>query len=194
MRRLSSVRPYFSILLYPSLASILSAGLWYLVFFRRGFDVGKSDETALTNTLIPVLAAFHSILAAAVLSKVWEEFKTIRRCVQNQDEAGFFRCLQDRIPPAIHMLLAVMSTLIVVGTMLVHYDNSWAGILVVGSISFVLALYWQVATNLDNPLCGAWYVNQIPPEWCSRAAPGGPTNHPMAPEPAMPPPNPPPHP
>jgi hypothetical protein len=83
------------------MVSILAAGLWYFLFFRGGFDVGKSDETALTNTLIPVLAAFHSILAAAVLSKVWEEFKSIRRCVQNKDEAGFFRCLQDRIPAAI---------------------------------------------------------------------------------------------
>ena len=151
------------------MVSVLAAGLWYFLFFRGGFDVGKSDETALTNTLIPVLAAFHSILAAAVLSKVWEEFKSIRRCVQNKDEAGFFRCLQDRIPAAIHLLLAVMSTLIVVGTMLVHYENTWAGILVVGAIAFVLALYWQVATNLDNPLCGVWYVDQIPAEWRSRA-------------------------
>jgi len=171
MRSFSKVRPYLSILLYPSVASLLAAGLWYFLFFRRGFDVGKSDETALTNTLIPVLAAFHSILAAAVLSKVWEEFKSIRRCVQNKDEAGFARCLQDRIPPAIHLLLAVMSILIVVGTMLVHYDNSWAGILVVGAIAFVLALYWQVATNLDNPLHGAWYVNEIPSEWRAQPNP-----------------------
>ena len=172
MQSFSKVRLYLSILFYPSMASILAAGLWYLLFFRRGFDVGKSDETALTNTLIPVLAAFHSILAAAVLSKVWEEFKLIRRCVQTQDEAGFFRCLQDRIPPAIHVLLAVMSIIIVVGTMLVHYDNSGAGLLVVGTISFVLTLYWRVATNLDNPLCGVWYVNEIPPAWRARAHTG----------------------
>jgi 1,4-dihydroxy-2-naphthoate octaprenyltransferase len=165
MQKLSNARPYLSILLYPTTIAVLAAGLWYVLFYHTQFDVGKSDETALTNTLIPVLAAFHSILAAAVLSKVWEEYKTIRRCVQNHDREGFARCLRDRIPPAIHLLLAVMSVLIVVGTMLVHYDNVGAGILVVGAISFVLALYWQVATNLDNPQCGAWYVNEVPTEW-----------------------------
>jgi len=170
MRRLSHSRPYLSILIYPTMLSVGAAGLWYFFFFHQRFDVGKSDETALTNTLIPVLAAFHSILAAAVLSKVWEEYKVIRRCVLNHDRDGFSRCLQDRIPPAIHLLLAVMSVLIVVGTMLVHYDNVGAGILVVGAIAFVLALYWQVATNLDNPQCGAWYVNEVPAEW--RDSPG----------------------
>jgi cyanate lyase len=169
MQKPLNVRPYLSILLYPTIASALAAGLWYFLFFRHRFDVGKQDETALTNTLIPVLAAFHSILAAAVLSKVWEEFKLIRRCVQNLDEAAFQRCLQDRIPPAVHLLLAVMSVLIVAGTMLVHYDKLGAGILVVGAISFVLALYWQVATNLDNPIRGAWYMNEIPDAWQKRA-------------------------
>jgi len=172
MRNRSNALPNMAILLYPTLASLLAAGLWYFIFFHPRFDVGKSDETALTNTLIPVLAAFHSILAAAVLSKVWEEYKLIRRCVRNRDKEGFSRCLEDRIPPAIHLLLVVMSVLIVVGTMLVHYENVGAGILVVGAITFVLALYWQVATNLDNPNRGAWYVNEIPTEW--RTPPGTP--------------------
>lgn len=161
----STIRPYFSILLVPALVSVGTGGVWWLLFFPYHWNVGKADETALTNTLIPVLATFHAILAAAVLSKVWEEFKTIRRCVQAGDEAAYRRCLQDRIPPAIHLLLAVMSILIVAGTMLIHYDNAIAGFLVVGAITFVLTLYWEVATNLDNPQCGAWYVNEIPLSW-----------------------------
>jgi len=69
MPMLSQARPYLSLLLPPTLTAAAAAGLWYLLFFHQRFDVGKSDETALTNTLIPVLAAFHSILAAAVLRR-----------------------------------------------------------------------------------------------------------------------------
>ncbi len=161
-----SLQPYLSILFVPATASAFTAGLWRWVFLPQGWNVGKPDETALTNTLIPVLATFHAILAAAVLSKVWEEFKLIRHYVEAGDESSFRRCVKDRIPPMIHLLLAVMSFLIVAGTMLVHYDRPAAGVLVVGAITFVLTLYWEVATNLDNPHRGAWYINQIPPGWC----------------------------
>lgn len=168
MLQVRLIARHIKMLILPVIIGAGAAALWYFVFFLRGINVGKADETAITNTLIPVLATFHAIIAAAVLSKVWEEFKSIRRCVRDNDEAEFFRCLEDRIPITIHLLLAAMSLLIVASAMLVQYEHASAGLLVVGGLGFVLTLYWQVATNLDNPLCGVWYADEIPAGWRQR--------------------------
>ena len=165
MAKLPEVKSHCRILVTPVLASSGAALAWYFVFFRLRINVGKADEVALTNTLIPVLATFHAILAAAVLSKVWEEFKQIRRCIYDGNEKGYVECLRDRIPMTIHLLLAVMSFLIVACSMLVEYQHACAGLLVVGGLAFVLSLYWEVATNLDNPVTGVWYVDRIPASW-----------------------------
>ena len=165
MAKTGDLIPQCKIIVTPILASAFAALVWYFLFFRLHLNVGKDDETALTNTLIPVLATFHAILAAAVLSKVWEEFKQIRHCILKMDEQGFSACLDDRIPFTIHLLLAAMSLLIVFSAMLVEYQHASAGLLVVGGLTFVLTLYWEVATNLDNPLSGAWYINRVPPSW-----------------------------
>ena len=165
MAKLPEVKSHCKLLVAPVLASAGAALAWYFIFFRFHINVGKSDETALTNTLIPVLATFHAILAAAVLSKVWEEFKQIRRCINEGNEKGYAECVRDRIPITIHLLLAVMSLLIVVASMLVEYEHASAGLLVVGGLTFVLSLYWEVATNLDNPVSGVWYADRIPAAW-----------------------------
>jgi hypothetical protein len=109
------------------------------------------DESAITNMVVPICAMFHSILAAMVLSKVWEEFKIVRRCIREEDRATFDICSQERIPGIIHLLLATTSIIIIVGAMLVEYENPLSGMFSVGCLSFFLVLYWEVATTLDNP-------------------------------------------
>jgi hypothetical protein len=108
---------------------------------------------------------FHSILAAIVLGKVWEEFKEVCRCVRNEDRTKYKSCVNERIPGMIHLLLATMSTIIVLGTMLVEYQNPWSGIASVGSLAFFLVLYWEVATTLDNPAKAPWFIGRIPDDW-----------------------------
>jgi hypothetical protein len=60
---------------------------------------------------------------------------------------------------------AAMSVIIVSGTMLIEYNNPWAGMGAVGSISFFLVLYWEVATSLDNPAKAPWFIGRIPGDW-----------------------------
>jgi hypothetical protein len=49
--------------------------------------------------------------------------------------------------------------------MLVEYHNPWSGIASVGSLSFFLVLYWEVATTLDDPVNAPWFIGKIPEEW-----------------------------
>lgn len=160
-----SLRAHLRILVRPLLASGLLAAFWRLIFFQFDINVGKADETALTNMVVPICAMFHSILAAVVLGKVWDEFKVIRRCLKKGDEDSFRDCVHDRIPMMIHLLLGTMSFIIIGGAMLVEYHRAFAGVVSIGAISFFLVLYWEVATTLDNPVKAPWFAGQIPGEW-----------------------------
>lgn len=157
---------YLPLLLRPTLIGILIGPvLWYLIFFRFGFHFLEEDESAFTDSFIPILAMFHAIVAGHVLAKVWDEYKTIRHCVESKDKDKFTQCKTDRIPVVIHMLLGSMSVAIQGMAMMLHFKEAFAGIIANFALAFVLALYWEVATNLDNPWKGVWYVNQIPKDW-----------------------------
>lgn len=144
---------------------VLSIGVWYWIFYRLGVSFFESDESTFTDAIVPTLAMFHAIVAGHVLIKVWDEYKVVRRCVKKGDKKTFMECRDDRIPLAIHMLLASLSVIIMVLVMLLHYDGPGAGIASTSSVAFVLTLYWEVATNLDNPFKGVWYRDQIPKDW-----------------------------
>jgi hypothetical protein len=162
---LHSVVCHAMMLARPLACSVVIAFLWRYVFFDYKLNLGKSDETALTNMVIPICAMFHSILAAMVLGKVWEEFKVIRHCLLENDRERFQACMHERIPGMIHLLLGTMSMIIISGIMLIEYSNPWSGITAVGAVTFFLVLYWEVATTLDNPIKSPWFVGKIPSEW-----------------------------
>lgn len=150
----------------PIIAGLINGPiLWYLVFYRFNISIVEADESAFTDTGIPVLAMFHAIIAGHVLVKVWDEHKLVRRCIREDDRDSFVQCMDDRIPKVIHMLLGSLSVIIISLTLLVHFEGPLAGIALNFSVAFVLGLYWEVATNLDNPSKGVWYVGRIPKEW-----------------------------
>ncbi len=155
---------HLGMLLRPLGLSVTLSLTWWWLFFP-GINLGRKDETVLTNTLIPVLAAFHAILAAIVMNKVWEEFKTIRRCIRRKDKEGFRDSMHDRIPLTLHVLLGVMSFFIIVSVMMIEYESKWTGMFVVGTLTFMLVLYFEVAITLDNPAKAPWYTDKIPTEW-----------------------------
>jgi hypothetical protein len=162
----NGLRQHVRMIVVPAVVSLsLAIGLWYGIFFRLGLGLLESDESVFTDAIIPTLAMFHAIVAGGVLNKVWEEYKIVRHCVKTKDKDTFMKCRDDRIPLAIHLLLGSLSLIIMALVMMLHYDSAGAGIASTFSVAFVLTLYWEVATNLDNPFKGAWYVNQIPKEW-----------------------------
>ena len=156
---------FLPLLVKPTLMSIGICLLWYYVFYRYNISVLEADESAFTDSLIPTLAVFHAIVASVVLSKVWNEYTFVKRCIRKDDVEAFRDCLHERIPRAIHLLLLVWSVLIQAATLVLHWQSPGAGIFANFCIAFTLVLYWEVATNLDNPHKAVWYTNQIPKEW-----------------------------
>ena len=164
-RMANGLRTHLGLLMGPAVVGSMISLMWYHVFFTFDWHFQETDESAFTDTVIPIIAMFHAIVAGHILNKVWEEYKVVRRCLRDKDKDTFLRCRDDRIPIAIHLLLGSMSVVIQVLTLLVHFEKPFAGIAANFSVAFVLTLYWKVATNLDNPLRGAWYKDQIPKDW-----------------------------
>ncbi len=156
---------HLTLLVRPLVIGVTLSAIWYQLFFANGIFLGKMDESAITNMVVPICAMFHSILAAMVLSKVWEEFKVVSRCIREEDRETFDICSHERIPGIIHVLLATMSIIIIVGAMLVEYENPLSGMFSVGCLSFFLVLYWEVATTLDNPAKAPWFIGRLPSDW-----------------------------
>ena len=160
----NGLRVHLKLFIKPILLGILAGLVWHR-FFHGRLHFLEGDESALTDSVIPTIAMFHAIVAGHVLAKVWDEYKTVRHCLRSQDKDTFLQCKDDRIPMAIHMLLGSMSFVIQALIMMVHYDGVLAGVVSSSSLAFVLMLYWEVATNLDDPFKGVWYVGQIPSDW-----------------------------
>jgi hypothetical protein len=160
--------------------AVMMTAFWYVIFFRNGINAGKEDETVLTNGVIPLIGLFHGFFAGGAAMATWKKRQIIQECVANGEEDRFRRCLTNRIPGTIHLLLAVLSFSLISALMLVKYYNPWIGAFAVQSIGFILLLYWQVATNLDNPFRGIWYVGQItiPPGWLKEKPHGDETPRP----------------
>ena len=156
---------YLQLFIRPTIVALLVAIVWYFIFRRFGFSIPEADESAFTDAGIPVIAMFHAIVAGGVLVKVWEEHKAVLRCIKKEDRNAFLDCVQSRIPMVIHLLLGSMSIIIIFLTMMIHFEGALGGIAMNSSVAFVLALYWEVATNLDDPVKGVWYVGKIPKDW-----------------------------
>ncbi len=163
-----SKTPFFlplHLIFKPIVGSVCISLLWLDVFHTYGLNVGKANESAFTDMLVPTLAVFHAIVAGGVLSKVWNEYTLVKRCIRKDDRETFKECLHERIPRAIHLLLLVLSIAIQGACLVLHYEGWIAGVFVNFCIAFTLILYWEVATNLDNPRKAVWFTNQIPEAW-----------------------------
>lgn len=149
----------------PLIASVMLSALWYFCFFRYGICFRDADESGFTDAVIPILAAFHAIVAGFALNKVWTEYIIVQRCIKMQDKDGFLAIRDDRIPMPVHFLLGSIAFLIQGLVSMLHYEEVVAGIASTFAVSFVLVMYWEVAINLDNPRKAVWYVNKIPEDW-----------------------------
>jgi hypothetical protein len=158
---------HLRLLIRPTIAGVLVSLVWYYMFFNVLYFV-ENDEPVFSNVVLNMIGMFHAIIAGGVLNKVWDDFKKVMHCVKEEDQAGFTKLRDEKIPPAIHLLLAVMSIVIQWLLMNVHQESAYSGINANFCVAFVLALYWEVATNLDDVHNGIWYRGKIKPEWLKK--------------------------
>ena len=150
-------------LLKPAVAGVILVWIWQELR-KYGIEFPPTDEIPISSALLTVGVAY-GIMAALILDTVWQEYKTVGLCVRQDDLERFLESRDERIPATIHLLLGTMSFFLEGLIMLTHYDNIWAGRACVFLVAFVLVLYFEVATELDDPFRGVWYVERVPEEW-----------------------------
>ena len=158
---------YLKLLIRPICVGSLMSCAWYYFFFLTGLSFLEADESAFTDVIIGLLGMFHAIIAGGILNKVWGEAQKARHCIRVGDRETFVECKDDRIPGVIHLLLGSMSLIIQAHVMMIHFVGAFGGIASSFSMAFVLTLYWEVATSLDDPLSDVWDMGEIPPDWLS---------------------------
>jgi hypothetical protein len=144
----------------------LATALWYAAWVH-GYHFSGSDEAILGGAIVTTLGVAYGITAALILNSLWEKYNKVVLCVFKKDKDTFLFYRDERMPIMIRLLLASISLPLIgiVGTL--DYQHAWSGAAAVFSVSLVLALYWMVATKLENPAKSAWLAERIPQEWLS---------------------------
>lgn len=147
----------------PALTSTGFVIFWWHLR-KLGILIPRDDADMLSSGVMATVGVAFGVMAALVVQKVWDEWKTIARCIRENDRQSFLNCRDDRIPGTIHVLLFAHAGCLLGLAMLYDYASIVSGVVSVGTIGFILVLYFEISTELDDPKRGAWYLN-VPPEW-----------------------------
>lgn len=124
----------------------------------------RADESAIGFAIATVGVAY-GIIAALVLQAVWEKYRKVVIAVFDRDKRTFLMYRDERMPIMIHILLAALSFPLLLLVVMLDYENIFSGIASVFSVSFMIVLYWIIATELENPAKSPWFAERIPKEW-----------------------------
>ena len=162
-RRLRSMRRHTLLMVPPCVVACLSVWGWSWLR-EHGIHFPIEDEVSLT-TAIMSLGGFFAILAAIVMSTIWEKHQKVSICVVKRDRQEFLLYRDERMPIVIHLLLASLALPLVAMVMLLEYTSYWSGFASVAVVSFGITIYWIVATELQDPARSPWFAERIPSEW-----------------------------
>jgi hypothetical protein len=147
--------PTLRLLMLPALVAVLAAAAWFYLRVPWHLDIGEADSgswlSLSDNTMM-----FHSLLAAFTVSAVVGGHMLARRLKNQGKRQEFLEVLCERIPLALKMLLAVFSVVVMTIVAQEHFVTVRAGLSKVSCIAFILGVYWEVVTKLDNPVNYLW--------------------------------------
>ncbi|TAK96534.1 hypothetical protein EPO05_01585 [Patescibacteria group bacterium] len=163
-RKWRSFRKHAMLILEPLVLAVMFVKLWQLLR-HLGLYLSDEDELSLTSSVITTLAVAFSIMATLMFNTVWEKYRQVVIFVLKGDKEGFLVLRDERMPMVLHIFIAALSVLFLGMVMLLNYRQEWSGIAAVFSLSFVVALYWIVIPQLENPAKSPWFAERIPKEW-----------------------------
>jgi hypothetical protein len=163
-RKWRSFKRHTSLAVYAIGIAAFATVLWY-VAWQHGYHFSGADELSLTGAIVTTLGVAYGITAALILNYVWEKYNKVVICVFERDRDTFLFYRDERMPIMIRLLLASISVPLIIMVGALDYTQVWSGAAAVFSVSLVLALYWIVATKLEDPAKSAWLAERIPPEW-----------------------------
>src|SRR5579872_6828435 len=75
----------FILLLTPIPFTLVVSFIWYYAFYRNDIFFNQMLEEIITTAWIPIFGILYGLLAAIILSTVWNEYKAMRTAVKKYD-------------------------------------------------------------------------------------------------------------
>ena len=149
----------------PLIASAIVCVIWYFVLFRHHIHFEDGVREIAIAAWIPIFGILYGLLAAIVLSTVWSEYKSMRMATKNYEIAIFMSLRDEDMSPLIHVMMAVLSSAVLLAFMGLDYPDRLSGFIFVGSTAYLFTLIVLVVMEIDNPCSGIWFIKDIPEEW-----------------------------
>ena len=164
-RRAVVFRRHFPVVARPIGASLLIVIGWYFILYKNGIGFSSADENPLLFIILPLVSFVYVIFASISINSVFDEYKTISKAVVRRDLETFLLHRDEQLPILLHILVAIPSFILVVLTLLFHYQDPLVGAASIFAVSFIIITTWIVGTELDNFEKSIWFKESTPKEW-----------------------------
>lgn len=164
-RRWVTIGRHLPVVLRPLVGSVSAVVVWYYVLYINGIGFEKDAENPLLFIILPLVSFVYVIFASIAINSVFDEYKIVAKAVVKRDLETFLLHRDEQIPILLYILIAIPSGLLVILSMLFHYENPIIGACAVFSVCFIIFTAWLVSTELDNFEKGIWFKESIPQEW-----------------------------
>ena len=164
-RRLTTVRRHIPVVLKPLIVALLGVALWKFVFYDSGITFGKESENPILFLILPLVSFVYVIFASIAVGSVFDEYKKLSQAVVQKDLDTFLTHRDEQLPILIHILIGVPSIILVVLSLLFHYENLYIGMSAIFAVFYVVASTWMVVTELDNFRNSIWFKHKVPTDW-----------------------------
>jgi hypothetical protein len=155
----------FLLLLNPALATAFVLVLWFYVIFENDCFFLEGAREVVIAGYIPVFGIFYAILAGAIVTIVFEEYKSIRMAIKNDDLDTFINLYDEDLSPFFHVLMTLLASFIIIALMGLKYGDAASGVFVIGTTTYTLSLIYWIIIEIDSPLWGLWFIKSVDREW-----------------------------
>ncbi len=154
----------------PVPVALVMDAVWYFLLYNRNWDFGLFGHNLRFQLKVETEPLFHfielifSIFAAVIFDSVWKKARQMRRAARQKDWDGFMAGKDERISPLVHTFMFVQALIILVYQMLEN-QKFLDGVFAVFITAYLLALFFIVIKEMDDPSHGLWIIEEAEPRW-----------------------------
>lgn len=164
VRKWRSVKRHCLLIFQASALASVITWCWYELWIH-GCHFPEDVTDIIVGAIITTFGVTYGILVSWILNSIWEKYQKVVISVLKQDQDTFLLYRDERIPIAFHLLIGIVSFPLIGMIGMVAYEHVVTGAISVFVISLVLATFWLVIAQIEDPAKGGWFLERIPPEW-----------------------------
>jgi hypothetical protein len=159
-KQIRLIFPYTRLLKLPIIMGIIGSLILFLA--NPYLQIMESDQS-IFEISFGVLGIIYGLISGEQISTLREKHANIKRALDPRikDRKLFDMSMCVTIEPEIHLLLSLISVLFYGYLLIYPFHSMKTGVIMSGSIVFLLVLMWEIAIDFDDPYNG---VSKITPK------------------------------